>query len=355
MYQARHSERGSNRGAINLETTHFLLSSDTPVFGAIKLGRPDEKLTTAATKALRRLGCDVNGESLGEAAFNLMRYPTIPNLNPLTAGSRAGGYEIVIGGNRLFFEPHIAQKWVNTRTEWQWLKDRYIELRAEGYMHQGAWAMAAASLSDDFSGGAETPATGWTTVSGGAGGAINQIADGTGEFNPAATSQDHFMRFDTVLDSADMEVRAVFDSQIGTTASRSGGGPGARKANDTAETYYYFGQRAGSSNETELARIISGSFNLVSGTARDSHSISAGEEFYINCDGSTISGGIGATEFESGTDTGIDGSTVGGLYAGLYGRSGTTSTNVYWRGWTAEVIGGSSFQAAWAIHANKII
>jgi len=333
MYQARHAEMDSKRGTINLQSTHFLLSSDTPVAGAIQLGHPSERPAEAASRALLRIGCDVRGESLGEVIFNALRYPTIPNLNPLTPGRKAGGYSICIGGKTLFVEPHIAKKWVNTRVEWQWLVDKYVELRKEGYWHEGAWALAAASVSDDFEGGAQSPATGWTVVSGGAGGAINQTAGGLGEFNPSDTSQDHFMRFDTALDSDDMIVNAIFDSRSSSGGSRCGGGPGARKANDTAETYYYFGQRAGSSNETELAELSSASFSLIG--SRDSHSVSAAEDFYVSCDGSTISGGIDAVEFESQTDTTITGNT----YAGLYGRSGSSSSaDVYWREWSADVI-----------------
>lgn len=316
-------ETDSNRGGV-FYGDKYLAYSDTPISDprCVKLAESHDETLNNFQRKLIANAFGINeipaDKSLGETFFNLIRYPTITGLKPLRPSRARGQMELVVRGQIIHAEPYINPKWVNTFQQWQYIRDEYVCLRKEGYWHEGAWALAMASYTEDFS-GSDTPPGGWTALSG----TWAELGDGTLKVDHSSSNTDIYARFDSDLDSDDMEVSLdiVDQDNGGFDSRRYASGASARKDSTTTITHYYFGKRAGSTDEAECGRVSGGSFNLVG--SRYSHTPSLPDTYFISCDGSTIIGKLDGTERVNETDTNI----TGNVRAGIYARSGDNQTN----------------------------
>lgn len=118
-----------------------------------------------------------------------------------------------------------------------------------------------------------------------------------------------WMRYNSALDTTDMEVELEYLANVAPGAIK-GGGPTARVNASSTETYYNCSARV-TDNDIELAYYDDGSFNLLG--SRLSHTMSANEVLKVHCSGDTITGYVDSTEVESVTNSSIASTTRAGV------------------------------------------
>lgn len=108
-------------------------------------------------------------------------------------------------------------------------------------------------------------------------------------------------------------------------------GPTVRQASGSTITHYGFIYIADAAT-VQLAKMVSGSFTDIGGGAV-AYTISGGDTFRIEADGSTQDGLVNGSSKRTGTDTAI----TGNLRAGMRGLGeGTSTGNIIWDTWKAE-------------------